>query len=82
MMKTRRKWIMPIVVFCVLSSFLLSLYAFSAETETETENAALSEKEEQGSEGKDDAEKAEWTVMLYLCGTDLESMGGMASKKP
>lgn len=80
MMKTRRKWIMPIVVFCVLSSFLLSLYAFSAETETETENAALSEKEEQGSEGKDDAEKAEWTVMLYLCGTDLESMGGMASK--
>ena len=42
MMKTRRKWIMPIVVFCVLSSFLLSSYAFSAETETE--NAALSEK--------------------------------------
>lgn len=26
-----------------------------------------------------EAQKAEWTVMIYLCGTDLESDGGMAS---
>ena len=26
-----------------------------------------------------EAQKAEWTVMIYLCGTDLESDGAMAS---
>ena len=36
---------------------------------------ALAETESTSSE----AQKAEWTVMIYLCGTDLESEGSMAS---
>ena len=57
---------------------MLSAYAFSAETETESRSALPKEgKQEAG--GTDEADMAEWTVMWYLCGTDLESAGGMAS---
>ena len=77
-MGTILKRILSIGTFCVLSCFMLSSYAVCAGAETE-DSFTLSE-EEQGSEGKDEAELAEWTVMFYLCGTDLETLGGLASK--
>lgn len=78
MMETRRRWIISFLTICVLSCLMLSAYAFSAETETESRSALPKEgKQEAG--GTDEADMAEWTVMWYLCGTDLESAGGMAS---
>ena len=46
-----------------------------AANEEEADEAEASE--EASSEAKSEA--AQWTVLLYLCGTDLESDGGMAS---
>ena len=78
MMETRRRWIISFLTICVLSCLMLSAYVFSAETETESRSALPKEgKQEAG--GTDEADMAEWTVMWYLCGTDLESAGGMAS---
>ncbi len=79
-MGTRRSRITTFLTFCVLSCFLFSAYVFSAEPETE-EKSSPTEETEQGTEGTDEAEAdmAEWTIMLYLCGTDLESDGGMAT---
>ena len=79
-MGTRRSRITTFLTFCVLSCFLFSAYVFSAEPETEEKSSPM-EETEQGTEGTDEAEAdmAEWTIMLYLCGTDLESDGGMAT---
>ena len=67
------------LVFCLLSSMV---FAFAENTEQPAEPVQIKE-----SETVNDAvpaeeahkEKAKWTVMLYLCGTDLESLGGMAT---
>ncbi len=58
---------------------LLSNYTVFAHTVDKNEAEASEEgaSEEGASEVKND--EAEWTVMLYLCGMDLESDGGMAS---
>ena len=78
-----------VLIMCMLSNYTLFAYtgdknetdpvttggATAEETEEEANESEASE--EGSSEAKTD--EAQWTVMLYLCGTDLESDGGMAS---
>lgn len=58
----------------------------SVEETTDESKDDAEEKEETKEEAKDDKEtseknasKKDWTVMIYMCATDLESMGGQAS---
>ena len=69
-----RRWI------CVCMSVLMLMMGVSALAEgadaQPVETAAVAEPQEAQTEKKD---RAEWTVMVYLCGTDLESRFGMAT---
>ena len=74
------------LVLCLLSSIMPFAFAENAEQPAEavqTEATAATEEtaktEEAAPTEKGPKEKAKWTVMLYLCGTDLESAGGMAT---
>lgn len=53
--------------------------ADSAAVQTVAENAASESESASEMQTETQEEKADWTVMVYLCGTDLESGGGMAS---
>ncbi len=72
--------------FALLLSMLCNNTLLTYAAEETTEKPALTEEpvtqeasvEETASENTDGA-KAMWTVMIYLCGTDLESLGGMAT---
>ena len=57
------------------------LLSEEAAEEADGEEEAVEEAaaEEAAEEEEAEAEEAQWTVMLYLCGTDLESDGSMAS---
>lgn len=76
MKKTIQKWLsLLLVIAMALGLCPVSLAeettAPAGET-TQIEEAAMQQKEAP-------AETADWTVMVYLCGTDLESQGAMAS---
>ena len=84
-----------VLIMCMLSNYTIFAYTGDKNetdpvtteeaTVEDAEEAAPEEEEpneadaseEGSSEVKND--ETEWTVMLYLCGTDLESDGGMAS---
>jgi hypothetical protein len=74
------KWFCFALALCLLSGMMLFASAESAEQPAEAapaEEAATTAEAAPVQEGA--REKAQWTVMLYLCGTDLESLGGMAT---
>ena len=80
MMNRVSKWFCFALVLCLLSGMMLFASAESAEQPAEAapaEEAATTAEAAPIQEGP--REKAQWTVMLYLCGTDLESAGGMAT---
>ena len=67
------KWLCFVLILCMLGCMLPFAMADSVEAEPVEESAeALSEIMPE--------EPAAWTVMIYLCGTDLESEGGMATE--
>ena len=67
------KWLCFVLILCMLGSMLPFAMADSVEAEPVEESA------EAPSEIMPE-EPAAWTVMIYLCGTDLESEGGMATE--
>ena len=80
MMNRVSKWFCFALALCLLSGMMLFASAESAEQPAEAapaEEAATTAEAAPVQEGA--REKAQWTVMLYLCGTDLESLGGMAT---
>ena len=83
-MKAGLKRLCFVLTFCMLGSCAPFAFAGSTEPEVTQETAeteqAFTKTEEGLSEEVGAEDEAEWTVMLYLCGTDLESEGGMASK--
>ena len=72
-------------VLLLASSVNMASYAASGAENSETEEGDKEEKDDDEEEKDDDEEEkdendiAEWTVMGYICGTDLESEGGMAT---
>ena len=52
----------------------------AAEEAAVTEDAAPAEEAAETTAELTPKEPAAWTVMIYLCGTDLESVGGMATE--
>lgn len=75
MMNQMRRWL------CVcLSALMLLTMSVSALAEgTDAQGIETATAPEAQVKEKAAKEKAEWTVMVYLCGTDLESRGGMAT---
>ena len=78
-MNRNAKWIYFVLILCMLSGLLSFAYAETTETKpaeepAQTEEAALANNADKGPK-----EPALWTVMLYLCGSDLESVHGMAT---
>lgn len=74
-----------VLILCMLGSMLPFALADGAEAEA-AEEAAVAEyvaPVEEVAEAPAELtpkEPAAWTVMIYLCGTDLESVGGMATE--
>ena len=93
-MKRVLKLISLVLIMCMFSNYTLFAYTGEKdkndpveteetsveETTEETQEEAAPEEEEEGEDSEAKTEEAQWTVMLYLCGTDLESGGGMATK--
>ena len=87
-MRKLSKWLSFVLILCLLGSMLPFALADGAETEP-TEEAAATEEAAPAEEAAEAAEEAPaaltpkdpaaWTVMIYLCGTDLETGGGMAT---
>ncbi|MBQ3372119.1 MAG: hypothetical protein IJG40_03170 [Oscillospiraceae bacterium] len=79
------KWLCFMLILCILGSMLPLALADGAEAEA-AEEAAVAEyvaPAEEVAEAPAELtpkEPAAWTVMIYLCGTDLESVGGMATE--
>ena len=87
-MKKTMAWLLAFVLLAGMLPFALAenADAEAAEEAEVTEEAAVTEEvapaEETAEEKPAEAtpkEPAAWTVMIYLCGTDLESEGGMAT---
>ena len=87
-MRKLSKWLSFVLILCLLGSMLPFALADGAETEPAEEAAAAEEAApaEEAAEAAEEApaeltpkEPAAWTVMIYLCGTDLETGGGMAT---
>ena len=87
-MRKLSKWLSLVLILCLLGSMLPFALADGAETEPAEEAAAAEEAApaEEAAEAAEEApaeltpkEPAAWTVMIYLCGTDLETGGGMAT---
>ena len=93
-MRKLSKWLSLVLILCMLGSMMPFALADGAETEPAEEAAAAEEAApaedaapaEEAAEAAEEApaeltpkEPAAWTVMIYLCGTDLESEGGMAT---
>ena len=87
-MRKLSKWLSLMLILCLLGSMLPFALADGAETEPAEEAAAAEEAApaEEAAEAAEEApaeltpkEPAAWTVMIYLCGTDLETGGGMAT---
>ena len=90
-MRKLSKWLSFVLILCMLGSmmpFALAdgmmpfALADGAETEPAEEAAATEEAPEAAEEAPaalTPKDPAAWTVMVYLCGTDLESGGGMAT---
>ena len=87
-MKRMSKWLSFVLILCLLGSMLPFALADGAETETAEEAAPAQEAApaEEAAEAAEEApaeltpkDPAAWTVMIYLCGTDLETDGGMAT---
>ena len=87
-MKRMSKWLSFVLILCLLGSMLPFALADGAETETAEETAPAQEAApaEEAAEAAEEApaeptpkDPAAWTVMIYLCGTDLETDGGMAT---
>jgi hypothetical protein len=83
------KWLCYVLILCMLGSMLPFALADGAEAAqaeetaketTVTEETAPVEKEAEEPAEITPEESAAWTVMIYLCGTDLESEGGMATE--
>ncbi len=76
-MKKLSKWICFALLTCLLCSYTVFVYAEdeTAETPALTEETAAEKENAETAPG----DKAMWTVMIYLCGTDLESDGAMAT---
>ena len=86
-MRKMSKWLSFVLILCLLGSMLPFALADGAETEP-AEEAAAAEEAAPAEEAAEAAEApgeltpkepAAWTVMIYLCGTDLETVGGMAT---
>ena len=76
-MRRISKWCCFALLLCMFFNSAILVYA----AEETTEEPLITEKPaaaEEASENVSDG-KAMWTVMIYLCGTDLESEGGMAT---
>ena len=87
-MRKMSKWLSLVLILCMLGSMMPFALADGAETEPAEEAAAAEEAApaEEATETAEEApaeltpkEPAAWTVMIYLCGTDLETGGGMAT---
>ena len=87
-MRKLSKWLSLVLILCMLGSMMPFALADGAETEPAEEAAAAEEAApaEEAAEAAEEApaeltpkEPAAWTVMIYLCGTDLETGGGMAT---
>ncbi|MCR5403653.1 MAG: hypothetical protein K6E91_07535 [Butyrivibrio sp.] len=65
-------------VMLLASSVNVASYAASGSENSETDEGEKEEKDDDEEE-KDEDDIAEWTVMGYICGTDLESEGGLAT---
>ena len=94
-MRKLSKWLSFVLILCMLGSMMPFALADGAETEPAEEAAATEEAApaEEAAEAAEEApeaaeeapaaltpkDPAAWTVMVYLCGTDLESGGGMAT---
>ena len=75
------KWLCFVLIMCMLGSmlpFALADVAEAAPAEEAQEETVMT-KETEPAEITSEA-PAVWTVMIYLCGTDLESEGGMATE--
>ena len=88
-MNRTSKWLCYVLILCMLGSMLPFALADGAEAAqaeetaketTVTEETAPVEKEAEEPAEITPEESAAWTVMIYLCGTDLESEGGMATE--
>ncbi len=84
-MNRRSKWLCFVLILCMLGSMLPFALADGAEAAPAEETAVKGETApaEKGAEEPAEItpeESAAWTVMIYLCGTDLESEGGMATE--
>ena len=81
-MRKLSKWLSFVLILCMLGSMMPFALADGAETEPAEEAAATEEAPEAAEEAPaalTPKDPAAWTVMVYLCGTDLESGGGMAT---
>ena len=83
-MNKTKKWLCFALVLCMLCGLLPFAFADSdeaaeAEEPAVTEEAAPAEEAPETQEETASDEPALWTVLIYLCGTDLESESGMAS---
>ncbi len=83
------KWLCSVLILCMLGSmlpFALADGAEAAPAEGAEEETAMTEERGPAEKGAEvpaeitPEEPAAWTVMIYLCGTDLESEGGMATE--
>lgn len=81
-MKRFAQWFCIALVLCMLSGFMPLGYSEEAETEAEqipapTEEAGSAEESVTAEQEK---APAQWTVMIYVCGSDLESNAGMVTE--
>ena len=77
MRKHMRGWLCACMTVLVLLTMGVSALAEGTDAQS-IETAAISEAQTTEITAKK-TDKAEWTVMIYLCGTDLESRWGMAT---
>ena len=75
------KWLCFVLILCMLGSMLPFALADGAEAAPAEEAQEETVMTEETAPAEITPEKpAAWTVMIYLCGTDLESEGGMATE--
>ncbi len=81
-MKRFAHWFCIALVLCMLSGFMSLGYSEEAETEAEQIPAPTEEAipAEESVPAEQEKTPAQWTVMIYLCGSDLESDNGMATE--
>ena len=79
-MKRISKILSLILSLCIISSLTLPLaYAANEKKNETTQTEETNATEEKASPSELSRAQAEWDVMVYLCGTDLESVGQMAT---